>query len=758
MTQWPNRRSSDRGGEVQQLHPGRRMSDRRGQQDLSRQLLLESYQEETEVNLRDYWQIISRRRNLILTFLLLVLLSTVVTSFLITPTYRASLLMQIDRETPKVLNYQDVTPVESINDKDFYQTQYELLKSHTLARRVINELDLRQNPVMKKEAEPGNIATLIAGAVQLFSSNENRVLDEESQWVELVLDNLTVDPVKNSRLVRVHYESTDPQVASMVLNNFIENFINMNLERRFDASSYAKGFLEERLARVKIRLEDSEQKLVAFARKNQIINIDEKENIQTQSLRETNIALARAEQDRIEVEAVYREMQATKGDRLVEILDSKVIQNLKDTQANLQAEYQEKLRVFKPAYPAMLQLAGQIEEVDAKIALEVQNIRDAISSKYNAAVEKERLVKEKLSSIKEGVLGIQDRSIQYNILKREVDTNRELYEGLLQRMKEVGVAGGISTNNISIVDPAVIPQKKHKPRLLINILLALIVGVLGGVGLAFLVEHLDDTIKSPEDFERRVRLPVVGVIPFFQVADKHKENIALLAHYDPSSMVSEAYRSLRTSLSFSTTEGAPVAMLVTSPSPGEGKSTTALSTAITFTQMGKRVLLIDTDLRNPSLHKILSRKNTEGLSNYLTGNSQPVDVSKDTDIEGLYVIGAGPVCPNPAELLAGERMQELLEYARESFDHIVLDGPPVLGLADALVLSSLVDGTIVVAEAGVTRQDSLKSSLKRLRHARAHIIGGVITKASSKNFQYGNYGDYYYYSSSDEKSTPKLPI
>ncbi|MDH5545924.1 MAG: polysaccharide biosynthesis tyrosine autokinase [Gammaproteobacteria bacterium] len=759
MSQWPERRRSDiGGGEVRHLSERRRKTDAVDDNYLARQLVLESYQEEPQVNLRDYWQILRRRQSIILLFAGLVLFTTLIASMLMTPIYRASLLLQIDRESPKVLNYQDVTPVESINDKDFYQTQYELLRSYTLVKRVINELDLIHHPVLLKETEPSSLRAVMGEMLLWFAEEQENRLSEDNRWLEYFLNRLTVEPVKNSRLVRVHFDSTDPETATMIVNNYAENYINMNLERRYDASSYAKSFLDERLASVKIRLEESEQRLVAFARQNQIINIDDKQNIDTEKLRETNLALARAEQARISSEAIFNEMRKAEDDHLSEILDSEVIQTLKNNKAKLEAEYEDKRRVFKPAYPAMLQLAGQIEIIEKKIHLEIASVRAALEAKYNAARDKENMLRENLAEIKESVLALQDRSIQYNILKREVDTNRELYEGLLQRMKEVGVAGGISTNNISVVDPAAIPDKKHKPRLLINMLLALFVGFLGGVGLAFLFEHLDDSIKMPEDFERLVQLPVIGLIPFHESKGRDDVDVALMCYTDPSSAVAEAYRSMRTALNFSTTNGAPQVMLVTSPSPGEGKSTTALSTAITFNQTGKKVLLVDTDLRNPSLHKMLNLSNADGLSNFLTGNSKPIDVSHATNIDNLFVITSGPVCPNPAELLSGTRMQELLVYAREAFDCIVLDGPPVLGLADALLLSNMADGTLIVAESGVTRQDSLKSSVKRLRNARAHLIGGLVTKVSEHMVGYGQYAGYYYYERSDGQDQPRLPV
>lgn len=715
-------------------------------------IVANTYVHDEDVNLRDYWHIIINRRWIILLFLFVVLLSTLVATFLMTPIYRASLLLQIEREPAKVLEFQDINPVESSRDKDFYQTQYELLKSRSLSKRVVDELDLYSNPILKKIVIKKSILSsmLISLSGQTASTE---AINEEELWINYFLQQLTIEPVKNSRLVRVHFDSPDVSLSAQVINTYADNFINMNLERRFEASSYAKTFLEDRLAQVQAKLEESEQKLVKFARENQIVNISASQNIDSQRLTEMNVALSKAGQDRIDAEATYN--QTTNSD-FFEVLSSKVVQELKHTLAKLEAQYSDQLKIYKPAYPTMQQLKGQIEKIESKIIEEINSIRVAIKSQFQAALEKEKLLKAELIILQENVLGLQDRSIQYNILQREVQTNRELYQGLLQRMKEVGVAGGISSNNIFIVDAAVEPDKKHKPKLVINMLLALLVGLLGGIGLAFLFEHLDDTLKQADDFEKLVSLPSLGLVPVVS-ENVSTSDLGLLSHYDSGSMLAEAYRSIRTSLSFGTTKGAPTSLLITSPGPGEGKTTSALNIAITFTQLNKQVLLIDGDLRNPSIHKLLRIRNNIGLSNYLTSETGPADVSQDTEIEGLFVMPAGPVCPNPAELLSSEKMGELLTIAQHKFDYVIIDGPPVLGLADALILSKQVVAVAMIAEAGSTRTGMLKMSVKRLVKAHANIMGGILTKIDAKHGLYGYYGQYYSYER-DQENSPKLPV
>ena len=712
-------------------------------------------QRDDELNLREYWQVIAHRKWTVLTFFMVVVITTLIASFLATPIYRASLTLQIERDLPKVVKFQDVTPVESgAADKDFYQTQYELLKSRTLAKRTMDQLSLATTPAFMDKHAGGVISGLMQ-TMGVKSSSETQANDIVANF----LQDLVISPVKQSRLVEVSFESYDPELSAKVVNTLAENFIEMNLERRIDASSYAKSFLEDRLTQVKVKLEDSEKKLIQFARTYEIIKVDENRTIQLQKLREVTLALTEAEKERLSAETLYRSSQRNSGHSLEAVLNSEVISRLKQTQAELEASYQEKLKVFKPNYPAMLQLKEQISEIEAKIESEVDNIRGSIRSNYEIAKQKESKLGKQLTKLKDEVLSIQDRSIEYNILQREVDTNRELYEGLLQRMKEVGVAGGVTTNNISIVDAAYVPHKKYKPRISINLLLAIIIGLVGGVGFAFFFEHLDDTIKLPQDLERKMHVPLLGIVPEVKSARvKRTDNVqlALMSATEPRSGFAEAYRSVRTSLLFATSSGAPKILLFTSPGPSEGKTTSALNVAITFTQTGSKVLLVDTDLRNPSMHRLLGLDNTMGLTNFLAGDAQPAQVSQATEVADLFAIPSGPLPPNPAELLSGGKMAELLLLAREKFDYVILDGPPVLGLADALVLANIAQSTVIVVEAGVTRQGHLSGALKRLKSIHASIVGGVMAKYKETTGAYGYHSSYYYYQSEDHQEPKKL--
>ena len=720
----------------------------------------QAFEEEPEgegLNLRELWQVIVKRRWTILLFTGIVVAAVVTATYLKTPIYRASLSLQIDRESVRVFDSkQGAVDTETFSsDYLYYQTQYELLKSRSLALRLVNQLGLANRPAevpLPPHSLVAQVKEWLAGWLPKTSAADAAKPEPPSETARVdavvsgFLGGLTVDPVNNSRLVKLYYDSPDPKLAANILNTLATSYINLNLERRFDASTYARNFLQERLQQVKAKLEESERELIRFSGREQIINVDDTQNIVVQNLTAANAALGEAEKRRINTEALYRQMLGTRGQGLSQMLDSKIIQDLKQTKVKLEGQYQENLSIYKPAYPAMVQLRSQIGQMDALIAQEIGNIRAAITANYEAAKAEETLLRANLDQLKQQVLSLQNRSIQFNILRREVDTNRQLYEGLLQRFKEVGLAAGIGANNISIVDEAKAPTSPNTPNLRKNAWMALILGLLGGIGLAFLFEHLDDTYRRPEELEKRLGLAVLGVIPMTRQERGDNRPIALVGHEDPRSAFAEAYRSVRTALQFSTPSGVPRLLTVTSAMVGEGKSTTALSLAIQFAQAGRKTLLIEADLRKPSIHRTLNIDNQTGLTHYLAGgDAQPVDITKPTHIGNLFAIPAGPLPPNPAELLSSARMVELLALAAEKFDQVVLDSPPLLGLADALIIGNLCEGTLLTVEMGSTPRGYVQGALKRLRGARVHVLGAILTKLEARPGAYGYYRSYYYY-------------
>ena len=696
--------------------------------------------DDDEINLLEYWQVLRDRRWTIAAVAAAIFMLALAFTLLMTPIYRASSTLQIERDTMKIMDVEGVTPTESPMDRDFYQTQYELLQSRSLARRVVQDLKLVDQPVFAEvmASVDEQMERQQADGQKPASRGEAR----ERALIEPVLKALTIEPVRNSRLVKLNFDSPDPKLSARVANAWADAFIASNLERRFDASSYARKYLEERLAQLKGKLEDSEKALVTFATDEQIVSVGEDQpSLSAQNLGELNASLAQAQAARIKAEAAWQQASAGDGLGLPQVVSSQLIQKLRESRSLLTAEYQQKLGTFGADYPSMQELAGRIAETDRQIAGEVNNIRTSIRLEYDTARQRELLLEQRLQGLKDDVLDLQGRSIQYNILKREAGTNRELYDGLLQRYKEIGVVGSIGANNISVIDRADVPERRHSPRLSLNLAVGLLLGGFAGVLAAFLMHHLDRTVHSPEALAKATQLPLLGAIP------KLPAGITpVAAAADLRSAFAESYRSVRTALQFATSNGLPRSLLITSASPSEGKTTTAMELARNIAQLGKRVVLVDADLRNPSIHRVTGLGNSNGLSNVLAGSAQLLQVVQAGSEPTLSIITSGPLPPNPPELLAGDRLPALLQELRDRFDVVVLDGPPVLGLADAPLLAHQAEATVLVATAEQTRKDALQGALGRLGAVQGRVIGTLLTRfdLSRKGEAYGGYTYYSY--------------
>ncbi len=711
------------------------------------------------LHFRELWRIVVKRKWVVFAVVLLALGTALVSTMMQTPVYRATITLKIEREAAKVVDFKGAIMPEESGDIDFYRTQYELLKSRTLAERVVEQLNLR-NVAPKKDGPRPWWLTLLRRDAKPGESDDDASVARESSGnpnrlaVGAFMGSMLVDPIRSSRLVRVHFDSPDPKLAADALNALAQNFIAVNLERRYDASSYAKTFLEEKLAQTKARLEESERSLAEFQRSQEIINVDEKQNVLAQTLSAYNQAASKAGEERLRAEALYEEFKEH-PESAPQMMDNKSVVALKEERTKKQIEYQDQLRIYKPAFPKMQQLKATIDELDKKISSEVEIVRRSIEGTYKVALAQEARIQSKLGAAKKGVLDLQDRSIKYSILKREVDTNRSLYDGLLQRLKEVGVEAGVGTNNVMVVDPALPPGGPYKPNLGSNLNIAAVIGLILGIGLAFFLEYLDDTLRHPEDMERLTQLPVLGVIPLVNPRKGHESPLLqMMSHEDARSGFAEAYRSVRTALQFSTRAGAPRQLMVTSTSAGEGKTTSALSLAINFAQTGKLTLLIDSDLRNPTLHKYLGLDNSRGLSNYLSSEMPALGGVRLTSVPNLYVIPAGPLPPNPVELLSGPKLENMLRELGARFPYVILDAPPVLGIADALVLGNQVGSVLFVVAAAGTRKAHAKAALKRLRQAGVMPLGAVMTKLDLRDGMYGYESAYYYYQSTT--NVPKL--
>jgi len=699
----------------------------------------EPVEREVELDLAKYWAMLMKHRLLIAGSVLAAVVIGLVITLLTPPTYTAAATVQIDREATRVLDSEETGAADLRFSVEFFQTQYGLIRSRSLAERVIDSLGLASSDVfieqMGEEFEARDGET----AAQQMARRREMV-------IELIAEGLNVSSQRDSRLVEITFSSPSAAVSARMANAIAENYIQSNLDRKFDASLYVREFLEERIAETKAKLEATERQLVQYADDQQIIRLEDSTNAGTgaqrslaaSSLSTINEALSQARVDRISAEERWRQARGASLMSIPEVIASPAIQAMVAQRVAVEAEYQQKSSVLQADYPEMVELQNRIDELDNQIRSLAVSIRDGIRAQYEIALNQERALQSRVNGLSTDVLDLSDRSVEYNILLRELDTSRQLYDGLLQRYKEVGVTGGVTANNVSLIDRAIAPKTPSSPKLPLNLALAFVLGLGLGVVAAFLIEALDDSITTPGDVEEKLGLPGLGNIPLLA-----KDEDAISALRDVRSPFSEAYYSLRTALQFTTSHGAPKSLLLTSARPGEGKSTTAFATALNLSRTGKRVLLVDGDLRNPSMHRVLEMDNSQGMSNFLSGSAELQGVVRKTPFATLDFIPCGPLPPNPAELWSGDRLQVLLDQALALYDHVVIDGPPVLGFADAPLLSSSVEGTLFVLESRGTGRRQALGALRRLGFAHGRVLGAVLTKFQASKARNDGY-DYSY--------------
>lgn len=701
-----------------------------------------------------YLRVARRWRWLIAGSVLAAVLIGLIATLLATRQYSAETRIEVNREGNRIVNVEGVQPETSAVDQEFYQTQYGVLASRTLAERVARKLQLSDNKDFFQYFKDKEVTASFEGG-RAATSPAARDLRFRAA-VGLLLKNVDIVPIRLSRLIDVRWTSPSPVWSSRVANAWAAEFIQYNLERRFDQTAYARKFLEQRLEQLRKRLEESERQLVGYASQESIINIpsgsDSKgttteRSLTADSLTSLNDELARAVADRVRAES---RVSAGGGEgSSAEALSNSTIATLRQRRTEIASEYARLLTQFEPGYPAAAALAAQLRILDDSIGSEEKRVSGSLQGGFRDAVSREQALRQRVDELKANFVNERRRGIQYNIFQRDADTNRELYNGLLQRYKEIGIAGGVGNNNVSIVDLAKIPERPSSPRPLINLLISMVAGLIVGVALALIREQIDETIIDPADAERRIGLPLLGVIPRVEGVD------VLAALRDPKSSVLEAYLSVQTALSFSTDHGVPRVLSVTSTRPGEGKSTSALAIAYSIARNGRRTILVDGDMRSPSVHGDMELKNERGLSNYLAGTDDLKNLVQFPELENFGVMTAGPQPPNAAELLRGERLEELIAELLQSFDYVIVDSPPVLGLADAPLIASRTEATLFVVEARGVKARIARQALARLQQGRTVLLGTVLTKFESKRAHYGYGYDYGYGYGGDKKKLRK---
>ena len=738
--------------------------------------LTEPLVEEEGIHLQDYWRIIRKRLWLILTLLGGTVLTTAIIIFTTTPIYTAEATLLIERQVPQALDIRDVlSQPQGPDEYDYYRTQYEILKSQGLAVRVILDQSLEENDYLLKRRTEGFITKLWAPVKvwaeqtlpdkvkQIFPAQAevlkaNYPLGVNPQILEDYQKSLLIDPISRTRLVKVTFSTPNAELSARVANAHAEVYIRQGMELRSRATEEAQKFLEGKLISLKERIGQSEATLNRYRQGKGIISLDEKENFVVARLAQLNQILTEAEAERIALEAQVRITLKRDYDSLPTVINSTLIQTLKGQLTSLEGEYASLSAQFKPGFPRLDQQKAQVEDTRKRLNQEIQNAVKGVQLAYLATQAKEQELREKMEEQKAAALSLKNASVEYAILSREVDTNRQLYDSVLQRMREIGVATGFRSSNVSVIDKASPPLKPSKPKKLLALLLSGLLGLMGGLGLTFVLEYLDDTVKTPAEVARYLRLPNLAMIPDFLSLNEQEPDprglpftVPLLPKakdftkglgmfHQPFSITLEAYRRLRTAILLSRASEPPKTILFTSGAQEEGKTVTVLNTACLFSQMGKRVLVVDADLRHPRCHKLLGTANGFGLTELLTGQRDLHEVIQPTAMVQLFFLASGSIPPNPAELLGSKSMQEILAVLQKHYDYILIDSPPVMPVTDAVLLSTMVDGVVLVINSQKTPRQVIKEAHASLAYARAKILGVVLNKV---NMQHSNYARYY---------------
>jgi capsular exopolysaccharide synthesis family protein len=682
-------------------------------------------------SIHDYLRIFVKRRWTILAVFVTVVSLAALKTFTATPIYQATVQLLIERHPPRVLETQ-TQPSYDYYGEEFYQTQYKLLESRALAKKVADKLKLKSRPPYSKM-----FADLPADVDQ---TTKQRL---EESLVDVVEGGIEVVPVRTSRLVNVSYSSPDPKFAAEVANTLGQAFIEQSLDLRFAASQEAAQWLKRKLAEARKKLEESEAKINQYKRQHNIVAVEDKESITAQKLEQLNRELVAAQTKRMEVETRFREVNA--GHPIAQVLENPLIQTLKAEEAKLITEHSELSKKFGEGHPRMIQLNQELAATRGKINAEIGVVKQTIKNEYNMAKSQEENLKKALEQQKNVTQDQSDVGIEYRVLLRDVETNRALYENMLKSLKTTTATENVPATNIRIVYPALVPEVPVSPRKTRTLTLATALGLFFGIGLALLLETLDTTIKTPEEVEKWLEIPNLALIPHIDTEAHPGEAPELVVFHGHQPLASEAYRVLRTSILFSSPGQTPRLLLVTSTLPMEGKTLTTANLATAMAQAEGDVLLIDADLRRPTLHQLLGVPREPGLSNFLVGKTDELPVVA-TLVPHLFLIPAGAIPPNPSELLGSERMQELLNRAQERFALTILDSPPLVSVTDAAILSTQVAGVLLVIKAEHVPQKAARDAKNHLVELHAHLLGTVLNDVPLQKESY-YYRHYRYYSS-----------
>jgi exopolysaccharide transport family protein len=719
--------------------------------------------------LREYLRVLIKSKWVVIASVALVVGVVTISTLRTTPIYEAVGSIAINKMDPVTFNLKDSSSTVDYYDPADLDTEVRILKSDLLALQVIRQLNLDKEPEFgAKSKPPSSSLELTTDAMQPDSARTSAVLASFKASLQVSL-------VPNTRIIEIRYRSPDKNIAARVVNTLANTYVEQNFKTRFESTMQASDWLSKQLVDLQIKVETSQEKLVKYQKEHEILGIDEKQNITTAKLDELNRELTSAESARMEKESIYHLVQSGDSDSIAAAANvdgaargssanSALLEKLREQQADLKIQVAQLSTQFGPSYPKLAQLNSQLKEVEAQIQTEMRKVAARLRGDYLAAVQRESMLRSALEQQKQQANKLNESAIEYSLLKRDVDANRTLSEGLLERLKEAGVTAGLRSNNFRIVDVARVPTAPSGPNVLRNLAFALALGLSTGIGLAFLLESMDNTVRTPEQAQTISALPSLGMIPLGSRSTKQvgsreklalaasKEAVELVTKSRPRSQMAESYRALRTSLLLTFAGGPPKVILITSALPEEGKTTTSVNSAIVLAQKGTRVLLIDADLRRPSIHKTLGMGPKLGLSNVLTGTATLQQaIIPSTILPEFFILPAGTPPPNPAELLASTKMKDILEELRKHYDHIVIDSPPTLSVTDAVVMSTAADAVVLVIRSGHTTKPALRRARDILLQVNARVCGVLVNAVdlSSPDYYYhyeyqGKYGHGYY--------------
>jgi len=726
---------------------------------LGRQLAIMQSASTQDSILREYLRIFIKRIWVILGTMFVIFGATLIATLRSTPIYDAVGSIAINKPDPMLANLRESNGSEEYYDPTDLDTEVRILRSDLLALQVIKELNLDKLPEFGGHGiPPSSSLEITTDAIQPDSVRASELLGAFKGNLRVLLE-------PNTRIIDVHFRSPNKDLSARVVNTLANTNIEQNFKTRFESTMQASDWLSRQLVDLQMKVETSQEKLVKYQKEHNILGIDEKQNITTQKLDELNKELTAAESERMEKESLYQLAASGDAESAASVAGaalgagkssattSGLLDKLQSQKADLRIQAAQLGTQFGPAYPKIAQVNNQITEIDAQIQSEVKKVTARLRGDYQAALQRENMLRAALEDQKQQDNKLNESAIEYSLLKRDFESNRTLYEGLLQKSKEAGVTAGLRSNNIREVDIARTPNAPAEPNIPRNLGFGFIFGLSSGIGLAFLLEAMDNTVRTPEQAQAISGLPSLGMIPMgskisaetkqgLMVASS-KEPVEIITQSRPQSQMAESYRALRTSLLLTSLGAPPKTILITSALPREGKTTTSVNTAIVLAQKGTNVLLIDADLRRPSIHKALGIGPRVGLSNVLTGGATLEEaVVRSPMLPNLFVLPAGTPPPNPAELMASSQMFDLLAELREQYDHVVVDTPPTLSVTDAVVLSTRADAVVLVIRSSQTTKPALRRARDILTQVNARVAGVLLNAVNLSSPDYSYYYEY----------------